>query len=87
MFNRVKAKKEKLDTNQKERLNNIGVCYLQLQQYDSAIIVLKTGKTFRPKYNPFYENLALAYKLTNNKDSAKIYESKAQQNNQAFRVY
>ena len=77
----------KIDPQNIEKFNNIGICYMRLMKYDSAVYFLKTGLTRNTSFNPFLENLALAYKLDSKIDSAKKYESMAQQHNPGFHIF
>ncbi len=77
----------KFDSTKYERYNNIGVCYMKMQKYDSAIIALKVGILKKPEYIQFNQNLALAYKLSNNRDSAKKYEAIVKKEIPQFSIY
>lgn len=58
----------------RNQYRNIGVCYIKLQQYDSAITALHIGIQKFPNYAPLYQTIAAAYGLNSNNDSAKYYE-------------
>ncbi len=46
-----------------EIYNNIGLCFLQLNQAAEAEKILKQGLQLNPRYVPFYDNLARLYVL------------------------
>ncbi len=77
----------KYDSTNYARFNNIGVCYMKMQKFDSAINALKVGISKKPEYIPFNQNLALAYKLSNNRDSAKKYEAIVKKEIPQFSIY
>ena len=65
---------------------NIGLSYLNLGKFDSAIYYSNKAISIDPTLNLSYENNAYAYRATNRIDSAKKYETIAQKNNPGFKL-
>ena len=54
-------------------INNEGLCFYNLQQYDSAILYFKKAIATDAGYADAYKMLANTYTATGNTDSAKKY--------------
>lgn len=65
---------------------NMGLVYMRLSQFDSAVIVLQQAARIDPKYTNAYINLAITYKAMGKMDSAKKYEAEAQKTNPQYRL-
>ncbi|MCW3122622.1 MAG: hypothetical protein JWQ38_2114, partial [Flavipsychrobacter sp.] len=67
-------------------LGNMGLVYMRIKQFDSAIYCLHRATAVDPKYTTAYINLAITYKAMGNMDSAKRYEAEAQKTNPQYKL-
>ena len=65
---------------------NMGLVFMRIRQFDSAIYALHKATLIDPKYTSAYINLALTYKAMGNMDSAKKYEAEAQKTNPQYKL-
>ena len=65
---------------------NIGLCYINARQFDSAICYLKKSIQIDPMYDKPIELVAYVFEVIGQKDSLKKYENMAQQITSDFNV-
>jgi tetratricopeptide (TPR) repeat protein len=67
-----------IDPAQVEKYRNIGLCFIQLAQYDSALLYLKNGASLSANPGIFYPGIASAYQAIGKPDSAEKYSRLSQ---------
>jgi tetratricopeptide (TPR) repeat protein len=77
----------KVNANDVNPYNNMGLCYMRLAKYDSALYCYNKALSIDPKYSSIYPNIALTYKAMGQMDSARKYEAiTQQQGNTGFKL-
>jgi tetratricopeptide (TPR) repeat protein len=66
--------------------NNMGLCYMRLAKFDSALYCYRTAVSIDPKFPSVYMNIAITYKAMGQLDSARKYEVIARQSNPGFKL-
>ena len=65
---------------------NIGLCYMRLRKFDSAVIYLHSATRIDAESSGAYQNLAYTFRAMNQPDSAKKYEKMAQKLTPEFKL-
>ncbi len=67
-----------IDTLSAKSYSNIGICYFNLNKFDSALVYLRRSVVIAPDMPVSYPNLALVYNKIGQADSSRKYSSIAQ---------
>ena len=67
-------------------VNNLGLCYMNMHQFDSGIVYFRKVLAIDPSHEESLKNMARSYKMMGVNDSVQKYQAMAQRGDASFRL-